>query len=98
MENEADAPRPAAGRGPKAKVTAPGLQRLLAAPLLGGVWVYQHLISPLTPASCRFTPTCSAYAAEAIRRHGPAKGLRLALNRIGRCHPWGGSGYDPVPD
>lgn len=58
---------------------------------------YQMAISPMTPASCRFTPTCSQYAVEAIRKHGAAKGALLAAKRIGRCHPWGGSGYDPVP-
>ncbi|MBO5186830.1 MAG: membrane protein insertion efficiency factor YidD [Prevotella sp.] len=58
---------------------------------------YQHCISPLTPPSCRFTPTCSEYARQAIMRHGPLKGLWLAVRRILRCHPWGGSGYDPVP-
>jgi putative membrane protein insertion efficiency factor len=58
---------------------------------------YQLFISPLTPPSCRFTPTCSAYAAEAIGRYGPWQGGRLALRRIGRCHPWGGYGHDPVP-
>ncbi len=58
---------------------------------------YQVAISPLTPPSCRFVPTCSAYAAQAIARHGPWRGGRLALRRIGRCHPWGGHGYDPVP-
>ncbi len=96
---------------PKVKFTPAGLQpsagpagrvglvrRAASAALLGGVWVYQRLISPLTPASCRFVPTCSAYAAEAIRRHGPARGLRLAAARIAKCHPWGDSGFDPVPD
>jgi putative membrane protein insertion efficiency factor len=58
---------------------------------------YQVAISPWTPASCRYHPTCSAYALEAVRAHGAAKGGWLALRRIGRCHPWGGSGYDPVP-
>jgi hypothetical protein len=58
---------------------------------------YQKCISPLTPATCRFTPTCSHYAIEAIRKHGPFKGLALAVWRILRCNPWGGSGYDPVP-
>ncbi len=58
---------------------------------------YQVAISPLLPAACRFTPTCSQYAVEAIRIHGPLRGLWLALRRILRCHPWGGSGYDPVP-
>ena len=58
---------------------------------------YQKCISPLTPPSCRFTPTSSQYAIEALRKHGPFKGLYLAIRRILRCHPWGGSGYDPVP-
>ena len=58
---------------------------------------YRMCISPLLPPSCRFTPTCSAYALEALRRHGPIRGLWFALRRIARCHPWGGSGYDPVP-
>lgn len=58
---------------------------------------YQKFISPFTLPSCRFTPTCSQYAVEALRRHGPVKGLWLAIKRILRCHPWGGSGYDPVP-
>lgn len=58
---------------------------------------YQKCISPFTPPTCRFTPTCSQYAVEAIRKHGPIRGLYLAIRRILRCHPWGGSGYDPVP-
>lgn len=58
---------------------------------------YQTAISPLFPPACRFTPTCSQYALEAIRRHGAVKGCVLAAKRIARCHPWGGSGYDPVP-
>jgi len=58
---------------------------------------YQLTIAGIIPPSCRFEPSCSHYAAEAITRHGPLRGLRLALCRIGRCHPWGGSGYDPVP-
>ena len=58
---------------------------------------YQLCISPLFPPCCRFTPTCSQYALEAIMRHGVIKGSWLALRRILRCHPWGGSGYDPVP-
>ncbi|MCB2408548.1 membrane protein insertion efficiency factor YidD [Hymenobacter lucidus] len=65
--------------------------------LLGLIWVYRHLISPLTPPSCRFQPTCSAYAAQAVQKYGPWRGGQLALRRIGRCHPWGGHGYDPVP-
>lgn len=58
---------------------------------------YQRYISTLTPPTCRFTPTCSQYAIEAIEKYGPMKGLWLAIRRISRCHPWGGSGYDPVP-
>ena len=58
---------------------------------------YQLFISPLTPPSCRYTPTCSAYALEAIGRYGARRGGWLALRRLGRCHPWGGHGHDPVP-
>lgn len=58
---------------------------------------YQRYISPMLPPACRFTPTCSQYAVEALQKHGPVKGLYLAVRRILRCHPWGGSGYDPVP-
>ena len=71
--------------------------QLLALPLRGLVWLYRHAISPLLGANCRYQPTCSAYAEEALRKHGAFKGGWLALKRIGRCHPWGGSGYDPVP-
>jgi putative membrane protein insertion efficiency factor len=58
---------------------------------------YQHVISPLTPASCRHIPTCSEYAHQAIRRYGIIDGGKLAANRFGRCHPWGTHGWDPVP-
>ena len=58
---------------------------------------YQTCISPYTPPACRFTPTCSEYARQALKKHGPIKGLALAIWRIMRCNPWGGSGYDPVP-
>lgn len=66
---------------------------LLCVPII----FYQKFISPFTPPSCRFTPTCSEYAKQALRKHGPIKGLILAIRRLLRCHPWGGSGYDPVP-
>lgn len=59
---------------------------------------YQACISPMFPASCRYVPSCSQYAIEAIKIHGALKGGLLAAKRIGRCHPWGGSGYDPVPE
>ncbi|MEZ3520785.1 MAG: membrane protein insertion efficiency factor YidD [Muribaculaceae bacterium] len=66
---------------------------ILSLPIL----FYRACISPLTPPSCRFVPSCSAYALEALRIHGPLRGSWLAIRRILRCHPWGGSGYDPVP-
>lgn len=69
----------------------------ITALLIAPIRFYQRCISPLTPPSCRFTPTCSQYAIEALRKHGPLKGSMLALRRLLRCHPWGGSGYDPVP-
>ena len=65
--------------------------------LLKVISFYRRGISPLLPPSCRFTPTCSAYAEEAIRRYGARRGGWMALRRLGRCHPFGGSGYDPVP-
>ena len=58
---------------------------------------YQLMISPFLPRSCRFQPTCSSYAIIAVRKYGTIRGLYLALRRILRCHPFGGSGYDPVP-
>ena len=73
------------------------LMKLLEVLLLLPIVFYQRVISPFTPPSCRFTPTCSEYARQAIAKHGPFKGLWLALKRLSRCHPWGGSGYDPVP-
>jgi len=65
--------------------------------LVGVIRVYQRLISPLLGPTCRYLPTCSEYAVEAIQSHGSLKGGFLAVKRISRCHPWGGSGYDPVP-
>jgi putative membrane protein insertion efficiency factor len=70
---------------------------MLERPLIAGIRFYQRAISPLTPPSCRFYPTCSAYAAEAIERHGAARGSWLALRRLLRCHPFHRGGYDPVP-
>ena len=72
------------------------LRRLPAALLLGGIRAYQLTLSPWLGRQCRFEPTCSVYAAEAIEIHGTLRGSLMALRRIGRCHPWGGSGYDPV--
>ena len=60
------------------------------------ILLYQKLISPLTNMSCRYTPTCSQYALDSIKKHGPYKGSKLAIKRVLRCHPWGGSGYDPI--
>jgi len=69
-----------------------------------GVWLltllvraYQAMVRPLLGPACRYTPTCSQYAIEALRVHGVWRGLGLAVWRVLRCHPWGGSGYDPVP-
>ena len=59
--------------------------------------LYQILLSPLIGPSCRFTPTCSNYAIEAINKYGPIKGFWLSIKRISKCHPWGDSGNDPVP-
>ena len=71
--------------------------RVMCAALRGAIRVYQLFLSPLLLPSCRYVPSCSEYAAEAIGRHGALQGSVLALRRLARCHPWGGSGYDPVP-
>ena len=73
------------------------VKEILSLPLILLVRFYQKFISPYEPSCCRFTPTCSQYALEALRKYGPLKGSWLAFKRIIRCHPWGGSGYDPVP-
>ena len=73
------------------------LKQVLIFPFVLLIKFYQACISPFTPPACRFTPTCSQYALAAFRKYGPFKGLYLAVRRILRCHPWGGSGYDPVP-
>ena len=65
--------------------------------LIGGVRFYQWAISPLTPPSCRFTPTCSSYALEALEKYGAARGSLMAIRRLLRCHPFCKGGYDPVP-
>ena len=65
--------------------------------LISLIRFYQRFISPLTPPACRFTPTCSQYTLAAIQKYGALKGTWLGIKRICRCHPWGGSGYDPVP-
>ncbi len=73
------------------------MRTLVSALLRGLIRAYQLLLSPWLGSRCRFTPTCSAYAAEAIRKWGPWRGTALALRRISRCRPGGGSGWDPVP-
>ena len=73
------------------------MRKAVAKVMLALIAFYRNCISPFTPPTCRFTPTCSQYAVEAIQKHGPFKGGWLALRRILRCHPFGGSGYDPVP-
>lgn len=73
------------------------LLKILALPFIVLILFYRKAISPWMPPSCRFTPTCSTYGLEAFRRYGLFKGFWLTVKRISRCHPWGGSGYDPVP-
>jgi uncharacterized protein len=92
------------GAGPDSDAVAVSAIRLLRAagklvawPMLGIVWIYRTAVSPLLGLNCRFQPSCSEYAMQAIRIHGGFRGSWLAAKRIGRCHPWGGSGYDPVP-
>jgi len=73
------------------------LRQILGFPFIFLVKVYQWIISPLFPQSCRYTPTCSNYAIEAIKIWGPIKGVYLGAKRIASCHPWGSGGHDPVP-
>ena len=71
--------------------------KIITFPLIILIKFYQWFISPLLPKSCRYEPTCSSYMIEALKVHGPIKGLWLGTKRIARCQPWGGEGYDPVP-
>ncbi|WP_042722531.1 membrane protein insertion efficiency factor YidD [Flavobacterium sp. B17] len=71
--------------------------KIITFPLVILIRFYQWFISPLLPKNCRYEPTCSHYMVKALQVHGPIKGFWLGVKRISRCHPWGGSGYDPVP-
>jgi putative membrane protein insertion efficiency factor len=73
------------------------LYNLLSLPFIGLIRFYQLAISPWLAPRCRFTPTCSQYGIDALRKHGPVKGTWLTLKRIAKCHPWGSHGHDPVP-
>ncbi|PDH48677.1 MAG: membrane protein insertion efficiency factor YidD [Bacteroidetes bacterium MED-G21] len=73
------------------------LKKGLKAGVILLIKIYQKVVSPWTPASCRYNPTCSSYSIDAFQKHGLWKGFVLTIKRIGSCHPWGGSGYDPVP-
>ncbi len=73
-------------------------KKIIAYPFILLVRFYQVAISPYTPSSCRYSPTCSNYTVEALQKHGLFKGGLLAIKRISSCHPWGGKGYDPVPE
>ena len=73
------------------------MSRLLAWIFIFLIRIYKGVISPILPARCRYTPTCSEYGLQAIQKYGPFKGGWLTLKRIGSCHPWGGHGHDPVP-
>lgn len=71
--------------------------KLLALPLIALVRIYQYVLSPLLPGGCRYTPSCSEYGLQALRKHGAFRGGWLTLKRIVTCNPWGGHGHDPVP-
>ena len=72
------------------------IRKLLISPFLLMIYIYRMVISPWLGPKCRYTPTCSQYAIDALKKYGMIKGLWKALYRISRCHPWGGSGYDPA--
>jgi putative membrane protein insertion efficiency factor len=74
------------------------LKKILIAPFIFLIRIYQVMISPYTPSACRFEPTCSHYTVGALKKHGLWHGTILAIKRISSCHPWGKSGYDPVPE
>lgn len=74
------------------------MRKILIFPFVLLIRGYQLLISPLLPSTCRYDPTCSHYSLEALQKHGLLRGGWLAIKRIGSCNPWGGSGYDPVPE
>ncbi len=71
--------------------------QILSFPFIILIKLYQWIISPWLGQKCRYTPTCSHYAVEALKKYGPVKGLWLTIRRVSKCHPWGGHGYDPVP-
>ncbi len=73
------------------------MRRLLGGFFIFLIRIYQYTLSPFIGRSCRYTPTCSHYSVDAIKKHGPFKGGKLSIKRISSCNPWGGSGYDPVP-
>ena len=73
------------------------LVKIINFPFIVLIRFYQYVISPILGPKCRYTPTCSHNALEALQKHGPVKGLWLAIKRISSCHPWGGHGHDPVP-
>ena len=74
------------------------MKKILTYPFVFLIRIYQRTISPIFPSTCRYSPSCSHYAVEALQTHGLWKGSALVIKRISSCHPWGGSGYDPVPD
>ena len=73
------------------------VKKIIISPFVFLVKIYQNIISPLFPPTCRYTPTCSEYAIQSLKKYGLIKGVYLSIKRIVNCHPWGGSGYDPIP-